>query len=261
MKKLGLFVLSVSLFGLLPIHAEGGLNTSRAKNHNLYFHIDFGSGNIYPTVISMATGYFNYLLDRPIFETSYNYSFITAKYGNEKLDTKHYDFNGLTARDLFNDIEAGIKLGYQTYTPDLFNVGIYGSVHYKLDQFMVKGYNESDYQSQNIHRVLLGATAFTTIGKMDNALKVTLEAGCRYNIGCLYKVNSVKMDDALNNGLSSHFAIKFAGEEIYQNIAIFANFNHFNLLKAPINGVDKINMWSIGITWSLTPVQIDSKYY
>jgi len=162
-----LIVLALALTNIMTVSAQGGRNREKAKSHNLYFRVETASGNIYPVVTSMVTGLFNYWLDQPIFETSYNYSFLTAKYGNEKLDVKNHKFNGLTARDLFNDIQVGLKIGYQTYTPDLFNFGIYASGTYKIDQFQVKGFGETDYQNHNIHRAQLGLNAFTTIGRMD----------------------------------------------------------------------------------------------
>lgn len=249
------------LFGNTATFAQGGRYRDKAKSHNLYFRIDLASGNIYPVVTSMATGLFNYWLDQPLFETSYNYSFITAKYNDEKLDVKKYKFNGLTAHDLFNDVQVGIKLGYQTYSTELFNFGLYASGHYKIDQFQIKGAGDAGYCNHNIHRIQLGLNAFTSIGRMGDPLKVSIEAGCRYNIGCLYKNPYDNDTDMLNNGLCSHFALKFAGEGILQDFGVFANFNHYNLLKEKeiIGGVNEIKGWSIGLTFSLTPQQIENK--
>lgn len=263
MRKIILLLTAFLMFSAnsMTVSAQGGRNREKAKSHNLYFRVETASGNIYPVVTSMVTGLFNYWLDQPIFETSYNYSFLTAKYGNEKLDVKNNKFNGLTANDLFNDIQVGVKIGYQTYTSDLFNFGVYASGTYKIDQFQVKGFGETDYQNHNIHRAQLGLNAFTTIGSMENPLKVTIEAGCRYNIPVLYK--SPYDDDAksLNSGLTSHFAVKFAGEGILQDFGVFANFNHYNLLKSDkVKGnVNDIKGWTIGLTFCLTPTQISNK--
>ena len=243
--------------------AQGGLRHDRAKNHNLYIRAELASGNIYPMAASMVTGLFNYWLDRPVFETSYAYSFLNAHCDGQPLDVARYKASGITARDLFNDIEAGLKVGWQTYTTRLFNWGVYASGHYKIDQFKVQAPGEEAYDRHRIHRAQLGLNAFTTIGSMDSPLKATIEAGCRYNIGCLY--HSPYGDDAgsLNNGLTSHFALKLAGEFLLQDIGVFANINHYNLLRGQDvrGGVDDIGGWTIGLTFSLTPTQISNKRY
>lgn len=259
-----IYTLAVATFlsaTLSTAWAQGGLHRDRAKDHNLYFHVEMTSGNIYPVVSSMVTGLFNYWLDRPVFETGYNYSFLSAKYEGSKLDVKNNSFNGITARELFNDIYVGVNVGYQTYKPQTFNFGFYASAGYKIDQFRIRGWEEADYGRHNIHRAQVGLTAFTTIGSLDNPLKVTVEAGCRYNIPVLYNSPYDDKAKSLESGLTSHFAVKFAGEGVLQDFGVFANFNHYNLLDKEkcLGPVNELRRWTVGLSFSLTPTQISNK--
>ena len=92
---------------------------------------------------------------------------------------------------------------------------------------------------------------------MEQANRVIIEAGCRYSIGLNYKSSNPNNDLSLNNGLVSHFAIKVASRGMLQNLGVFADINHFNLWKTQDGR--KLNNYTFGLTWTLTPQQIDER--
>lgn len=144
------------LLGLcMSIQAQ---SDERIKNQKLIFNADIASGNLYTmAATSVVTGLANYyLFEDAFFENSFAYSLYSTNENNLKVKTMNP--MGMTASELFNNIQVGIKLGYQTYATDVFvNGGIYASAHYKLEQFDV-GYNKDNMQEHRSQRVLIGVT-------------------------------------------------------------------------------------------------------
>ena len=229
----------------------------RIKNHNLIFNAEIASGSPYTIAASsVITGLANYyLLNDAFFENAFAYNLYTTNVDDLKVRTMNP--MGLTASNLFNNLQAGLKLGYQTYNPEFFNCGIYASAHYKSDQFEV-AYNDDNMERHRAQRVLFGATALLSLGSMEQPSRVIIEAGVRYSLAVAYKSPLGNDIDQLNNGLVSHFAIKVAGRDMWQNIGVYADINHFNLWKDYIPG-QKLNNYTFGITWTITPQQVDER--
>lgn len=228
----------------------------RIKNHNLIFNGDIAFGNPYTTAVaSTLTGLANYhLFNDAFFENSFIYGLYDTNVDNMKVKTLNP--MGVTARELFNNVQAGIKLGYQTYNPEFVNYGIYASAHYKLDQFQM-GYSDDNMTKYRAQRILLGATALLSLGSMEQPSRVIIEAGCRYSIGLDYNTPEGRNKDMLNDGLVSHFAIKLASRGMMQNIGVFADINHFNMWKN--SGDRKLNNYTFGLTWTITPQQMNDR--
>lgn len=164
---------------------------------------------------------------------------------------------GLSARELFNNVQAGFKLGYQTYSPEFVNFGIYASAHYKLDQFKV-GYKSSDMDGHRAQRALIGATALISLGSMESPSRVIIEAGCRYSLGLSYKSALGDDKDLPSDGFVSHFAVKLASRGLLQDIGIYTDINHFNMWNDYKPG-HKLNDVTFGIVWKITPQQADNR--
>lgn len=248
----------ISLLLLFSLSIGVSVNAQREdhiKNHNFILNADLGFGNIYSFALSsVATGLANYyLFNDAFFENSFIYSLYSAKPEGLKVRTKNP--MGLTACELFNNVQAGVKIGYQTYTPETFNFGFYGSVHYKIDQFEI-GMNNDNMMRQRANRLLMGVTALFSFGSMDKASRVILEVGERYSYGLSYKSLASDSKDQLNNGFITHFAIKLASRGMMQDIGIFVDVNHFNLWKDYRPGY-KLNDVTFGLTWKITPQQAD----
>lgn len=231
-------------------------NGIKVRNHNLIFNGDIAFGNPYSAAIaSMATGLANYhLLNNAFFENSFIYSVYSTDVDNLKVRTMNP--MGITAQELFNNVQLGMKIGYQTYTPGFFNIGIYASGHYKLDQFKV-GYSDDGMGYHRAQRLLVGATVLFSLGSMSQSSRVIIETGCRYSIGLNYKSPTSTDSDQLNNGIVSHFAIKLANRGMMQNIGLFADINHFDMWK---DSGKKLKNYTFGITWTITPQQVDDRF-
>ncbi|MCD8296975.1 MAG: hypothetical protein LUC88_05320 [Prevotella sp.] len=221
-------------------------------------NIELASGSPYTfAASSIITGLANYyLLNDAFFENSFIYGLYTMNVDGLKARTMNP--MGITASEFFNNIQAGYKIGYQTYNPEFFNCGIYASADYKLDQFKI-GTDHDDMQRHRAQRILVGATALVSLGSMDKPTRIIIEAGCRYSIGLSYKSPMSDDNSQLNNGLISHFAVKVASRGMLQDIGIFADINHFNLWK-DYNPGQKLKNITLGFTWKITPQQADKRY-
>lgn len=226
----------------------------RFKNQHLIFNGEIASGSPYTIAASsVITGLANfYLLNDAFFENSFAYSIYSTNV--DGLDVKTQNPMGLTARELFNNFQVGLKLGYQTYSPEFFNFGIYASAHYKIDQFKV-GYDDDHMNNHRAQRALVGATALFSLGSMKQPSRVIIEAGLRYSMALAYKSPLGDDKNQLNDGLVSHYAIKLASRGMLQNIGLYADINHFNMWKDFRPG-QELNCYTFGITWTITPQQV-----
>lgn len=253
MKKF--FILALVFLGA---YSDGVAQSNvRFKNHHLIFNGDIAAGNPYTIAVSsVVTGLANYyLLNDAFFENSFAYGIYSTNVDGLKARTMNP--MGLTASELFNNFQVGLKLGYQTYSPEFFNCGIYASAHYKIDQFKV-GYDDDNMQKHRAQRALIGTTALLSLGSMDQPSRIIIEAGVRYSLGLSYKSQLGNDKNQLNDGLVSHFAIKLASRGMWQNIGLYADINHFNMWK-DFRPNQKLNNYNLGITWTITPQQVDER--
>ncbi len=253
MKKILLLILAIMVSSPVALSQA----KIKIKNHNLIFSGDIASGNLYTIGASSAlTGLINYyVLNDAFFENSFAYDVFSTNTDGLKANT--YNPMGLSARELFNNLQVGLKLGYQTYTPDFFNYGFYASGHYKISQFEV-GTSDENKRCHRAQRFLLGGNALISLGSMEQAARIVIEAGCRYSFGVGY--HSPLGDDKgqLADGLTSHFAIKLASRGMMQNLGVYADLNHFNFWK-DLRPNKRLNNWTIGICWTITPQQVDDR--
>lgn len=228
-----------------------------ARTHNFIFRVDLGSSNVYTAALSSTiSGLLNSSTSSDIFGTSYLWSFIDIENDQgRKFNVIDYKFNGLTAKDLFYDIQPGFEIGYQTYKPGIINAGFFASVHYRVNQFKLEGLYSDIETEHSIQRTLFGVTGFITFGRMRNPWRVSIEGGAKYSLCLNYNDPFDYGKDAINNGLISHFAIKFAGKTLFQDIGIFADINHFNMFDSSVFNSNesslKMNMWTFGLTWKV----------
>lgn len=219
-----------------------------ARDNHLFLHVDFAAGNIYTAAFpSVATWGLNELTKSNIFESTFEVPF----YSTDGFDLKPYDFVGFTARDLFKDIHPSIKIGYQTRKMNDLNWGIYATGEYVINQFKTQ-FTDGDYESNNLKRFLVGGSAFVVLGGVDKTYHFMIEAGCRYSKALSYKGPLCDSKSGINDGLVSHFGFKVTGAGAIQDFGIYADFNHFDLLK---RNDAKLKMFNIGIMWTVTPGQ------
>lgn len=241
MKK---FLVIMASFLALPNMA----NAQIARDNHLFFHMDFAAGNVYTAALpSLATWGLNELTKSNIFESALEIPF----YSTEGFELKQYDMLGYTAHDLFKDIRPSIKIGYQTRRMSEVNWGVYATGEYLINQF--KTSDEILTEEHNcLKRLLVGGSAFVVLGGIDKKYHFMLEAGCRYSKALSYKGPLCDGKSGINDGLVSHFAFKVTGAGAIQDFGIYADFNHFDLLK---RDDAKLKMFSVGLMWTVTPGQ------
>lgn len=241
MKK---FLVIFASFLALPNMA----NAQIARDNHLFFHVEFAAGNVYTAAFpSLATWGLNELTKSNIFESALEIPI----YSTKGYDLKQYDMLGFSAHDLFKDIHPSIKIGYQTRRMSEVNWGVYATGEYLMNQFKTSDEILTE-EHNSLKRLLVGGSAFVVLGGIDKKYHFMLEAGCRYSKALSYKGPLCDGKSGINDGLVSHFAFKVTGAGAIQDFGIYADFNHFDLLK---RDDAKLKMFSVGLKWTVTPGQ------
>ncbi len=235
----------------------------RVHDQRFYFKLDLESGNIFScAALAGVSAGFNALTHR---DFSINAFTINSEKAKDNTEVKNYEWNKTGAEDLFKDMQTGIRIGAKTDNGNFVNFGFYTSLHYKINQFKLEDFATKEFEKHGIHRVLFGVSALMQLGGDGKNFLGFFEAGVRYAVATKYD-NPYNTDKSgLNNGLISHWAFHFSpngGTVGFQDIGVFFDMNHYNLLKdnaftqSPIN---EIKMWTIGITFAITPGQADKR--
>ena len=231
-----------------------------SAQRNFYHRLDVGSSNIYTFVLSnLVTGYANYLSHDMLFDNSYIYTIYRGKMGGEKIETKAYSPMGLTAKEVFNDVYGGVKLGYQSDLMGKVNWGIYASGHYRVNQVKVLFPGDDVYKAERFQYFKPGMGILLTFGGIDQKVKVQLEAAARYDLPVGYSgAMEGKASDILKSGISSHFAVKIAGFS-WLSAGLFADFTHHDIYKN-MTGDSHFKPYSFGVTFTITPKRGEDLY-
>ena len=232
-----------------------------AKAQNLYYRLDIGTNNVYSfAAANLATAGLNALTDRMLFDNAYTYTYLNGING---LETKGYNVAGMTARELFSDFTAGGKIGYQSFNPGSFNWGVFGSAHYRINQFKTSINDQSDFIHNDIQRLLLGGGLLFNFGDIESSTRFVIEAGVRYEMPLSYnRLNNGKVSDVLNSGLSSHFALRINGSGVLQGLGVYADIPHYKLFKdtGSLSNMPNLKMYTFGIIYTITPWKIREMY-
>ncbi|MEZ3576406.1 MAG: hypothetical protein K1W01_02810 [Muribaculaceae bacterium] len=219
-----------------------------------YHRIDVTTGNLYSFVASnLISAGLNYISQDRLLDTSFGYTVYDSSYPGATIKMKDYSRTGITMRDLIADSSYGVKLGYQSFYPGVFNWGIYGSAHYKINRFKME-YSDL-LMPQNIHRLQLGGGILLSFGSIDSAAKAVIEAGIRYNLPVRYKGSwGVDAGSVLEKGITNHYSIRFGGFGVLQGVGLFAEIPLYNLVKsnAIFPGL-KFKPYTFGITYTIMP--------
>lgn len=239
--------------------ALGFMLAGQAKSQShLYYKLDVGTNNIYSFAISnLATGWLNALADRMLFDNAYSYTYLND-IENNGYKIKQYSITGITARDFFSDITTGAKIGYQSASPDAFNWGIFGSAHYRVNQFKTSLNGSDDVIHNDVQRLLLGGGVLLSFGNIESKTRLTFEAALRYEMPLSYKGNYGNGIGLLNKGLSSHYAVRVNGSGALQGLGIYADIPHYDFFKDRPKG--NLKMYTFGIIYTITPWKIIKEY-
>lgn len=236
----------------------------QAKPQHLYHRLDIGASNLFTFVVAnLATAGLNYASNDMLFDNAYTYTWLQTGSTPSNVSAKGYNVAGLTARDLFNDITFGGKIGYQSAEPTAFNWGVFGSAHYRLNQFKTEIDGQNQLFRHTVHRLQLGGGILLKLGDIESSTRFVVEAGLRYELPISYKGESgMGTSDMLNSGLSSHFSLRINGKGAFQGLGLYADIPHYNLFKKmDIQfGTAKIKPYSFGIIYTITPWKIKDLY-
>lgn len=249
---------------LITLLAMGMAGLSASAQH-FYRSIDVSTGNLYSFVVAnLASAGINYLTDNMLVDNYYSYTTSTIDVaGAPDAKVKNYSITGVTARDAFNDITAGGRLGYQSYNPSTFNWCVYGSAHYKLNQFKTQLSSADLLARHRVQQVKVGGGFMVSIGDFESHTRVLIDAGVRYNIPIGYKgVCGDDAGDVINSGLSSRYSVRFGGTSWLQGIGVWAEVPHYNLFKSggAYMPSPKVKMYSFGLVYSISPWKTKEAY-
>lgn len=171
---------------------------------------------------------------------AFNYHYVSMKDNGETIDFKTNNPYGFTSYDLFNDIEAGLKFGWQGAQSPIgaYIYGAYGTNQYKL-RFL----GERDYSKHKLQSFRVG------VGVRISPLRFFLEEyewcpiielGTTYVSNFSYKGPNGSDKDQVNNGLRTSYAIGSQfGEEGNVSVMLcmdMANYDIFNRDYTPDGG-------------------------
>jgi hypothetical protein len=145
--------------------------------------------------------------------------------GNADLDNGSYW--GFKGKDLFNNVQYGIKFGWQ---PELSPFGIYVSCGYEFNRFSAR-WDANDWNKYKIHSVRPGVgiriTPFISMLEEYDWSPI-LEVGTSYNYNFSCRAPYDNNKEQFNNGMISTFAL---GVRLYENYSITAGaeLNHYSL--------------------------------
>ncbi len=142
---------------------------SDAKSPCFFHRIDINTGNLYTFAASnLITAGINKVTNDRFCDNSFNYTI----YSYDTPDSKVKDYNriGENIQELFADTSVGTRLGYQSFNLGFFNWGLYGSAHYRINQFKIITSNETI--RNNMQRLQLGGGIMISFGNMENENKL-----------------------------------------------------------------------------------------
>lgn len=159
-----------------------------------------------------------------------SYHYVKLEDNGEKIDFKQNNPYGFTAYDLFNDLEVGLKVGWQgAETP----IGLYVYGAYGINQYKLRFLGERDYNKHKLQSVRMG------VGVKISPLRFLLddygwcpiiEVGTTYINNFKYKGPNGNDKDQINNGMRSSYAIGVQfGEEGEYSIMLDMDMAHYDI--------------------------------
>lgn len=240
------------------------LSFTQIRAQHFYYRLDVATNNIYSfAVANLATAGLNTLVDDMLFDNAYTYTYLQTKENKKVLDINGYKITGMTARELFSDMTAGAKLGYQSFYPGAFNWGIFGSAHYRVNQIRTILSGQDENYRHNVQRLLIGGGLLFNLGDVESRTRFVIELGLRHEIPLRYNCsNGIKSTDVINSGLSSHFAIRINGNGALQGLGVYADIPHYRLFKnaSVLSTGSNIRMFTFGFVYTITPWKIKDLY-
>lgn len=259
------------LLAILPaipaVNAQSWLDNHtgsvNAHNRHLLLNFDLYSGNVYTFAVStIAFGFLNDAFKQNVLETGFVADLTSAKDDSRKLSTHMWSPVGIQARELFNDINPNLKVGWKSSSQGSANVGVFANLGYKLHQFSLRGDDTAPWERLRYQRVYAGVGIQGIFGGLESPYRVIVEGAVRYVIPTALTTTAWSDVETaqLSKGVQTHWAIKMGGAEAFQNFGFFVDIDHFNLVDkgwtAPDGGRPfnefKLKNITMGVTMSVS---------
>jgi hypothetical protein len=159
------------------------------------------------------------------------YDYFEIKNAGEKVKLDRGSFWGFKSKDMFSNVQYGLKFGWQ---PELSPFGIYFSCGYQFNKFRARfEANTKEWDKYKIHSIRPGIGIRITpfVNMLENkGWSPILEVGTSYNyyFGCTAPYKSDK--DQFQGGMISTFAVgaRFSSNWSFTSGVEFSHYSMFN---------------------------------
>ena len=164
--------------------------------------------------------------------TVYNYHDLKMESPEGDVRVKRNTFYGLTAFDLFNDFEVGLKFGWHELTSPF---GAYLYATYGMNQYKIELPEDTGYKRHELQNIRIGAEIELTplVGNLpDGGVSPILSVKTSYIKNFKYTGPEGFDLDMVNNGFRSTFAAGVTyGEDGCYAAMLFLDIVHYNIFK------------------------------
>ena len=190
------------------------------------------------TVLSLGEVFVNNLIASKMDGVT-SYHFMVYNYHDLKMEgdqgdirVKRNTFYGLTAFDLFNDFEVGLKFGWHELTSPF---GAYLYATYGMNQYKIELPEDTGYKRHELQNIRIGAEIELTplVGNLpDGGVSPILSVKTSYIKNFKYTGPEGFDLDMVNNGFRSTFAAGVTyGEDGCYAAMLFLDIVHYNIFK------------------------------
>lgn len=164
--------------------------------------------------------------------TVYNYHDLKMESPEGDVRVKRNTFYGLTAFDLFNDFEVGLKFGWHELTSPF---GAYLYATYGMNQYKIELPEDTGYKRHELQNIRIGAE-FELTPLVDNlpdgGVSPILSVKTSYIKNFKYTGPEGFDLDMVNNGFRSTFAAGVTyGEDGCYAAMLYLDITHYNIFK------------------------------
>ena len=164
--------------------------------------------------------------------TVYNYHDLKMEGDQGDIRVKRNTFYGLTAFDLFNDFEVGLKFGWHELTSPF---GAYLYATYGMNQYKIELPEDTGYKRHELQNIRIGAE-FELTPLVDNlpdgGVSPIISVKTSYIKNFKYTGPEGFDLDMVNNGFRSTFAAGVTyGEDGCYAAMLYLDITHYNIFK------------------------------
>jgi hypothetical protein len=181
---------------------------------------------------------------------------IKIKNNGDKIEIKNGNQFGFKWADLLDDLNFGIKVGWQSKT---LSTGVYLKSQYRFNMFSMK-YPDPENYTKNTIQTLITGIGIHFAPPIEEGLSCypVGDVGINYEYNFAYKGCFNNNINQLNNGLTYAFAIGLGYHNSFETFLVFdlQRYDIFNKNFTPDNGITypykQITSLRYHISWAIT---------